>query len=92
MTCTLDSKVKRGEFDPERECLSLEELKEFYKRISKFGKDKRDTEQAASIVGTYFDGQYGNDGMTPIFFMPYGKKRKIISQLIRYSQEKIKEE
>ncbi|VVB83271.1 Uncharacterised protein [uncultured archaeon] len=91
MSATLDSRVKSfdREFNPEREYLSIGELKEFCERVSKFGKSKRDTEAAASVVGTYFKGLYGNDGWAPIFFMSYNRKRRIISKLTRYAQEKI---
>ena len=69
---------------------SIIELQNFYDEISKLGKDKRDTEQAASIVGAHFK-DYGNYGANPIFFMSYRKKRKIISDLMKYSLTKLKE-
>ena len=69
---------------------SIIELQNFYDEISKFGKDKRDTEQAASIVGAHFK-DYGNYGTNPIFFMSYRKKRKIISDLMKYSQSRLNE-
>lgn len=73
------------------EGLSIEKLEEFYGRISQLGKDRRDTERAASIVGTYFGNHYGNDGKTPIFFKTYPQKRAIISELTKYAKARIKE-
>ena len=70
---------------------SIIELRKFYDELSKFGKDKRDTERAASVVGNYFKDQYGNYGTNPIFFMSYRQKRKIIYDLMKYSQTRLNE-
>ena len=69
--------------------LSIKELQDFYGQVSKLGKDSRDTERAASIVGTFFEEKYGNCGTNPIFFMPYKQKRRIISRLTKYAEARL---
>jgi hypothetical protein len=69
----------------------LEKCREFYERVFALGRDLRDINVAASIVGTYFPKQYGNNGKTPIFFIPYWDKLKIISHLKEVSKQRIKQ-
>ena len=68
---------------------SIAEMQDFYSQVSKLSRDSRDTERAASIVGTFFKKKYGNCGTSPIFFMPYREKRKIISELTKYAEARL---
>ena len=66
--------------------LSHADIKFLYLSLSNLGKDRRGTNEAVSLIGTYLDELYGNGRL---FLRAYSTQRKVISQVKKECKKRI---